>query len=42
MVVEAVKQATDERGDLRMVLNLEKIVSTPYFRSYWCSEISRR
>lgn len=22
-------------GDLRMVLNLEKIVPTPYFRSYW-------
>jgi hypothetical protein len=22
-------------GDLRMVLNLEKIVSSPYFRSYW-------
>ena len=23
------------RGDLRMVLNLEKIVPSPYFRSYW-------
>jgi hypothetical protein len=33
--VEAVKQAQAERGDLRMVLNLEKIVPTPYFRSYW-------
>ncbi|HYL85417.1 MAG TPA: hypothetical protein VE263_14360 [Candidatus Angelobacter sp.] len=22
-------------GDLRMVMNLEKIVATPYFRSYW-------
>ncbi|MBS1841999.1 MAG: hypothetical protein JSS69_13045 [Acidobacteria bacterium] len=22
-------------GDLRMILNLEKIVPTPYFRSYW-------
>src|SRR6266853_1286084 len=22
-------------GDLRMVLNLEKIVPSPYFRSYW-------
>jgi hypothetical protein len=33
--VEAVKQATGERGDLRMVLNLEKIVPSPYFRSYW-------
>jgi hypothetical protein len=32
---EAVKQASEERGDLRMVLNLEKIVRTPYFRSYW-------
>ena len=32
---EAVKQAAGERGDLRMVLNLDKIVSTPYFRSYW-------
>jgi hypothetical protein len=33
--VEAVKQATGERGDLRMVLNLEKVVPSPYFRSYW-------
>jgi hypothetical protein len=33
--VEAVKQANGERGDLRMVLNLEKIVPSPYFRSYW-------
>jgi hypothetical protein len=32
---EAVKQAAGERGDLRMVLNLDKIVRTPYFRSYW-------
>jgi hypothetical protein len=32
---EAVKQAANERGDLRMVLNLEKIVPSPYFRSYW-------
>jgi len=32
---EAVKQASAERGDLRMVLNLEKIVRSPYFRSYW-------
>jgi hypothetical protein len=32
---EAVKQAPAERGDLRMVLNLDKIVGTPYFRSYW-------
>jgi hypothetical protein len=32
---EAVKQAVGERGDLRMVLNLEKIVPSPYFRNYW-------
>jgi hypothetical protein len=32
---EAVKQAAGERGDLRMVLNLDKIAGTPYFRSYW-------
>lgn len=27
--------ATGQPGDLRMVLNLEAIVSTPHFRSYW-------
>ena len=27
--------AAGPAGDLRMVLNLEKIVPTPYFRSYW-------
>ena len=32
---EAFRQAPAERGDLRMVLNIEKIVRTPYFRSYW-------
>lgn len=32
---DAVKQATHGPGDLRMVLNLEKIVPSPYFRSYW-------
>ena len=32
---EAVKQTAGERGDLRMVLNLEKIVPSPHFRSYW-------
>jgi hypothetical protein len=32
---EAVKQAAGDQGDLRMVLNLDKIVRTPYFRSYW-------
>jgi hypothetical protein len=36
--VEAVKQAAGERGDLRMVLNLEKIVPSPYFRSYWIQQ----
>jgi len=33
--VEAIKQANSTRGDLRMVLNLEKLVPSPYFRSYW-------
>lgn len=32
---DAVKQAARPPGDLRMVLNLEKIVPSPYFRSYW-------
>ncbi len=32
---DAIKQATGPAGDLRMVLNLEKIVPGPYFRSYW-------
>jgi hypothetical protein len=27
--------ASGSAGDLRMVLNLEKIVPSPYFRSYW-------
>lgn len=31
---EAVKQA-GERGELRMTLNLSRIVPSPYFRSYW-------
>lgn len=40
---EAVKQAAAgragaARGDLRMVLNLDKIVRTPYFRSYWVEQ----
>ena len=26
------------RGDLRMVLNLEKLVPSPYFRSYWIQQ----
>ena len=25
-------------GDLRMVLNLDKIVPSPYFRSYWVQQ----
>jgi hypothetical protein len=32
---DAIKQATGPADDLRMVLNLEKIVPSPYFRSYW-------
>jgi hypothetical protein len=32
---EVVHDAQGERGDLRMVLDLDKIVRTPYFRSYW-------
>lgn len=27
-----------EEGDVRMVLNLEKIVPSPYFRSYWIQQ----
>lgn len=30
--------ATGAAGDLRMVLNLEKIVPSPYFRSYWVQQ----
>jgi hypothetical protein len=30
--------AAGEAGDLRMVLNLEKIVPSPYFRSYWVEQ----
>src|ERR1700738_2490123 len=30
--------AAGPAGDLRMVLNLEKIVPSPYFRSYWVQE----
>ena len=32
------RAAAKEPGDLRMTLNLEKIVRTPYFRSYWIQE----
>jgi len=30
--------AAGKEGDLRMVLNLEKIVPSPYFRSYWVQQ----
>src|SRR5438874_1849754 len=30
--------AAGASGDLRMVLNLEKIVPTPYFRTYWIQQ----
>jgi len=30
--------AAGQPGDLRMVLNLEKIVPSPYFRSYWIQQ----
>jgi hypothetical protein len=30
--------AAGETGDLRMVLNLEKIVPSPYFRTYWVQQ----
>lgn len=32
---DSVKQASGAPGDLRMVLNLDKLVLSPYFRSYW-------
>lgn len=32
---DTVKQAQGPQGDLRMVLNLGKLVPSPYFRSYW-------
>lgn len=32
---DAVHLAQGQPGDLRMVLDLDKIVRTPYFRSYW-------
>lgn len=35
---EAVQQAAGERGDLRMVLNLNRLVPSPYFRSYWVQQ----
>ena len=33
--VDARTVATKDPGELRMTLNLDKIVPTPYFRSYW-------
>jgi hypothetical protein len=33
--VDALKQAKESLGDLRMVINLDKVVPSPYFRSYW-------
>jgi hypothetical protein len=32
------RAAAKVQGDLRMTLNLEKIVPTPYFRSYWVQQ----
>ncbi len=34
----SVRQASGTQGDLRMVLNLEKLVPSPYFRSYWVQQ----
>jgi hypothetical protein len=35
---DAVQRASGPAGELRMVLNLEKIVPSPYFRSYWVQQ----
>lgn len=35
---DAVKQAPGPQGELRMVLNLDKLVRSPYFRSYWVQQ----
>lgn len=35
---DAVHNAAGKPGDLRMVLNLTKIVPSPYFRSYWVQQ----
>ena len=35
---EAAAAADEKPGDLRMTLNLTKIVPTPYFRSYWIQQ----
>lgn len=34
----AVHEARGQPGDLRMVLNLQQIVPSPYFRSYWVQQ----
>lgn len=34
----AAVHSADSAGDLRMVLNLEKIVPSPYFRTYWVQQ----
>lgn len=36
--VDALRQAPAQPGDLRMVLDLTKIVPSPYFRSYWVQQ----
>jgi hypothetical protein len=36
--VDARAAAPKDPGDLRMTLNLDKIVPTPYFRSYWVQQ----
>lgn len=35
---DSVKQASGAPGDLRMALNLGKLVPSPYFRSYWVQQ----
>jgi hypothetical protein len=36
--IDSVRQAPGPPGDLRMVLNLSKLVPSPYFRSYWVQQ----
>lgn len=35
---DSMRQAAANPGDLRMILNLAKIVPSPYFRSYWVQQ----
>lgn len=35
---DAAKQASGPQWDMRMVLNLDKLVPSPYFRSYWVQQ----